>query len=63
MAHFALRAILFLVGLAVVAGGVWAMHGDPAPAQSTITVKLPPARAADPAPGFAFQPARNDVRG
>ena len=53
MAHFPLRAMLFLAALALAAGAWFAHRGEPA-TQSSITVKLPPAQPAAPRPGFAF---------
>src|SRR5690348_17931651 len=53
MAHFAVKATLFLAALALV-GGAWFMHQSAAAARSSITVKLPPAHPATPRPSFAF---------
>jgi len=53
MAHFPLRAALFLAAL-VLAAGAWFTHRGDAATQSSITVKLPPAHPAAPRPGFAF---------
>jgi hypothetical protein len=53
MAHFAMKTTLFIAALALVAGA-WFVHRDPGSAQSSITVKLPPAHAAADRPGFAF---------
>ena len=54
MAHFPLKAMLFLVVLAL-AAGVWFVHQSAASARSSITVKLPPAHPAAPRPGFSFR--------
>ena len=54
MAHFPLRAALFLAALALAAGAWFAHRGDAAP-QSSITVKLPPAHPAAARPAFAFK--------
>ena len=53
MAHFPMRAIAFLLALTL-AAGAWFMTQEPASAQSSITVKLPPAHPATPRPAFAF---------
>jgi len=54
MAHFPLRATLFVAALALAAGAWFTHRSAPAP-QSSITVKLPPAHAAAARPGFAFR--------
>ena len=57
MAHFPMRAMLLLGALALVAGGAWVTHGK-GRAGKSITVKLPPPRAATPRPGFTFEDAQ-----
>jgi len=54
MAHFPLKAMLFLAALAL-AAGAWFTHRSEPAAQSSITVKLPPAHPAAPRPAFAFR--------
>jgi hypothetical protein len=53
MAHLPLKAASLLVAIALVASA-WREY-RPAPAGSSITVKLPPAHPAAPRPGFAFE--------
>jgi hypothetical protein len=55
MTNLALRAGLVVLAL----GGCDA--GRDAAAQSAITVKLPPARPAEPAPGFSFENSAEPV--
>jgi len=54
VAHFPLRAMLFLAALAL-AAGAWFAHRGESATQSSITVKLPPAHPVAARPGFAFQ--------
>ena len=54
MAHFPMKAMLLVTALALVAGARF-MQRDAAAAQSSITVKLPPAHPATPRPAFSFR--------